>query len=240
MIRRARVLPRAFGAAGLMIMFLPMPEAAAQLGRSTAGRVPRAAEEAIKPPPPGLPGLQYRRAPEVIPVDPNAQFSPTEALFDAINRGDLATAKDAVARGADLEATNVLGLRPEEAAVDQNRNDILFYLLSVRGLYRNGGPPEAEQSRAADRRPGRNARTSRTARAGEEGEEAPAPRSRRGQAPASLTAERGAPLPSTAAVRNPRLWANDGGSAQPDVGFLGFDAGRGSGGAPARSRRDGG
>jgi hypothetical protein len=241
MMCRAQLLPRALGAAVLLFLVLPVPEAAAQFGRPTASRAPRPTEEAAKPPPPGLPGLQYRRAPEVIPADPNAQLSPTEALFDAINRGDLVTAKDSVTRGADLDATNVLGLRPEEAAVDQNRNDILFYLLSVRGLYRNSGPPEAAQTRTADRSNGRNPRNSRTARAGEESEDAPVPRGRRGQAPpASVTAERGAPLPSTASARNPRLWANDGGSAQPDVGFLGFDAGRGSGSPPARSRRDGG
>jgi hypothetical protein len=36
-------------------------------------------------------------------------------------------------------------------------------------------------------------------------------------------------------VLRPRLFANDGGAPRPDVGFLGFDAGRG----PAAGRRGG-
>jgi len=239
MVHHARLLRRALFPACLLALLLPASEAAAQFGRATSSRAPRPVEEAAKPPPPGLPGLQYRRAPEVIPADPNAQFSPTEALFDAINRGDLPTAKDAVNRGADLDGFNVLGQRPEEAAVDQNRTDILFYLLSVRGLYRNSGPPEPEQRAAVDRPSGRKARKGRSAEPQEIAEEAPAPRGRRGQAPASQVAERGAPMPSATPARNPRLWANDGGAARPDVGFLGFDAGRTSS-APARTRRDGG
>ena len=94
---------------------------------------PPQAGQGTRPPPPALPGLAARRAPEPIPGDPNANLAPTAALFDAINRGDLAAARDAVARGARLEERNVLGLTPIDAAVDQGRNDILFYLLSTRG-----------------------------------------------------------------------------------------------------------
>ena len=46
-----------------------------------------------------------------------------------------------MARGADLDARNVLGLTPTDAAVDQGRTEIMFFLLSVRGGTRSGGPP---------------------------------------------------------------------------------------------------
>jgi len=246
MTRTARFVSRTLGAACIILLAWPVPEAAAQFGRTPGGSaVPRPQQEAARPPPPGLPGLQYRRGPEAIPADPNANLSPTEGLFDAINRGDLPAARDAVNRGADLDARNVLGLKPEEAAVDQNRNDILFYLLSVRGLYRNSGPPDAAAQAAA--RTGRTPRNAREARAAEPVEgEAPAPRGRRTrggeQAPAGPSLDRSISA-GPAAPRNPRLWAGDGGAAQPDLGFLGFDAGRPSGGGPvreARQRRAGG
>ena len=68
---------------------------------------------------------------------------PTEALFDSINRGDLAVARDAIARGADLGARNVLGLTPTEMAVDLGRTEISFLLLSLR----------AETARSSQQRP---------------------------------------------------------------------------------------
>lgn len=149
-------------------------------------------------PAPALPGLAARRAPAPIQADPAANLSPNAALFDAVNRGDLAAARDAVARGANLEARNALGLTPIDAAVDQGRNDIAFFLLSARDLSRGpvpsaapaslGGPPPAAR---------------------------PEPRGTAASAPAA---------PAT--PRNARLWANDGGSPRPEIGFLGFDAGR--------------
>ena len=60
-------------------------------------------------------------------------MEPTEALFDAINRGDIGTARDAISRGADLHGHNVLGMTPLELSVDLGRNDISFMLLSMRG-----------------------------------------------------------------------------------------------------------
>src|SRR5580700_2321613 len=61
--------------------------------------------------PPSLPGTKApveAAAPTMSPTD----MTPTEALFDAINRGDTASARDAVNRGADLHGVNVLGLTP--------------------------------------------------------------------------------------------------------------------------------
>ncbi|MCO6420011.1 ankyrin repeat domain-containing protein, partial [Siccirubricoccus sp. KC 17139] len=129
--------------ATLAWLALPSSEAAAQFGRPRSAR-PSAAPAPERPPPPALPGLQYRRAPEAIPADPNAgDLSPNAALFDAINRGDMAAARDAVARGADIDARNVLGLTPIDAAVDQGRTEIMFYLLSIRTGIR-GAPAPAE------------------------------------------------------------------------------------------------
>ena len=154
--------------------------------------------------PPALPGLANRNAAPAIPPDANYNnLGPTEALFDSINRGDLGAARDAVTRGADLNGRNVLGLTPLDSAVDQGRNEIAFFLLSARGpgpISEPTPPPPALAS-------GRPAR--------------PGPMS----APPQLAAPtpRPAPraMPATPAARA------DGGAARPDVGFLGFDAGRG-------------
>ncbi len=149
-------------------------------------------------PAPALPGLAARRAPAPIQADPNANLSPNAALFDAVNRGDLAAARDAVARGANLEARNALGLTALDAAVDQGRNEIAFYLLSARDLSRG---PAAAPGPASLGAPPPAAR--------------PEPRRSAAAAP-----------PAPAVPRNARLWANDGGSPRPEIGFLGFDAGR--------------
>ncbi|QDH25756.1 ankyrin repeat domain-containing protein [Neokomagataea tanensis] len=58
--------------------------------------------------------------------------NPTTALFDAINRGSLNAAKEALNRGADMGARNVLDQTPLDMAIDLNRNDIMFLLLSMR------------------------------------------------------------------------------------------------------------
>jgi hypothetical protein len=203
-----RLLPLA----ALAWLALPIADAAAQFGRSSANRVNRPTAEPQRPPPPALPGLQYRRAPEPIPGDPNANLSPNASLFDAINRGDLPAARDAVLRGADIESRNVLGLTPIDAAVDQGRTEIMFYLLSVRTGIRAAPPPAEAATPVAAASP---------ARPGRRAPPVPAP-----------AVERNVPVPMPMA-RNPRLWAGDGGAPQPEIGFLGFDAGRPAGAAPA-------
>jgi len=83
-------------------------------------------------PPPALPGARAEPT-TVTPADKSGvDMPPNEALFDAINRGDLATAKDSLNRGADLNARNVLGLTPLDLAIDLGRNQISFLLLSLR------------------------------------------------------------------------------------------------------------
>jgi hypothetical protein len=79
--------------------------------------------------PAALPGTLNLAAPaEKTQLD----LAPTDALFDAINRGDIAAARDALNRGADIEGHNILGMSPLDVSVDLGRNDITFLLLSLR------------------------------------------------------------------------------------------------------------
>ena len=201
---------------------LPVPEAAAQMMRNSA---PRSEAPAVRPPPAALPGLQGRKAPEPIPADPTQSLAPNAALFDAINRGDLPAAREAVARGADTEAQNVLGLTPVDAAVDQGRTEIMFYLLSVRGASRGAGGGGGPSSLEVDQRAPAPARSRRNARRGG-GDDVEAPRPAVAEAPVQ--------------VRNARLWAGDGGAPIPTAGFLGFDAGRPAGAVPPAGMAPGG
>jgi hypothetical protein len=142
--------------------------------------------------PSALPGTAGRVPTPVIPRDPAAAaLTPNAALFDAINRNDLAAARDAVARGASLSARNVLGLTPIDAAVDQGRNDIAFFLLQARAI--EGRRTDPAPADAAPRIP---------------------------QAGPRIIA---APPARAVAPQRPRLFANDGGTPQPEIGFLGFD-----------------
>ncbi len=89
--------------------------------------------EAAPAPPSPIPGATANPD-AVIPADKSqGELAPNEALFDAITRGDMGSARDALNRGAQLDAHNVLGQTPTEASIDMNRNDITFLLLSMRG-----------------------------------------------------------------------------------------------------------
>jgi hypothetical protein len=183
-----------------------------------------AAQGIIRPPPqqrptvgaaPALPGLAARRPPQPIEADPGVNLSPNEALFDAVSRGDLASARDAVSRGANTEARNALGLTALDTAVDQGRHEIAFFLLSAR----EGGRPLPPEASARAPRPGGAQQAAAAAAA---------------QRAAAQRAAAARPLPvaAPAAPRTARLWAGDGGAAVPDMGFLGFDAGRPPGAVP--------
>lgn len=152
-------------------------------------------------PPPAVPGATARPG-AVSPADRTAaDLPPTEALFDAINRGDIITARDAVARGADIDATNLVGLTPLELSVDLSRNDITFLLLSLRN-----GSGKSALSQQASAQPGKLAAAKTVPYA-------------------RLTK----PLPATATenkivVRQvPTSYLGSGGTATPEVGFLGFN-----------------
>ena len=200
----------------LAALLLPLAfagrEAAAQAGGPGMIRDQTPRSQPVGPAP-ALPGLAARRAPAPIPGDPAATLAPNAALFDAVARGDLTAARDAVGRGANADARNALGLTALDAAVDQGRHDIAFYLLSARDIARGpapappaaglAGPPGAAPARSQPRR-----------------EAAPA----RAQPVAAAS-------PSAA-----RLWSGDGGAPRPEIGFLGFDAGRPAGAAPTGTR----
>jgi hypothetical protein len=116
-------------------------EAEAQAdAQEKAKRAEDAKEAAAKAPPPAIPGAVSSG--EAAPPSKNvAEMSPNDALFDAINRGDAAGARDAINRGAQLDAHNVLGQTPTDAAIEANRNDITFMLLSLRGAVGGNGRP---------------------------------------------------------------------------------------------------
>jgi hypothetical protein len=150
-----------------------------------------------------------RGAPLAVDEAPPAA-NPTEALFNAINLGDLDQVRAAVAAGADTGRRNVLGLTPLDLAIDLGHSEIAFYLMSLgRTSARSpiAVPPEAS----------------------------PAPRP---AAPRQAPVARSAPVPTTTgAVPVAPLWQGGGGAPVPEAGFLGFDAGRPEGARPpARPR----
>ena len=157
-------------------------------------------------PPPALPGA--RASTPAPATQAPTDLSPNDALFDAINRGDIAAARDALSRGAQLDAKNVLGLTPLELSVDLGRNDISFLLLSMRG----GSAPNAQASAAPTPAPGKVAA-------------APAKPPRPAARAQAKAAE---PVVAAAAPQRATLFAHDGGTPVPSAGFLGFDPQRGS------------
>jgi hypothetical protein len=160
--------------------------------------------------PPSLPGTKApveAAAPTMSPTD----MTPTAALFDAINRGDAAAARDAVNRGADMHGVNVLGLTALELSVDLGRNDISFLLLSMRdgdATSRSATRTGAETGRTGQAdailraNPPRGVSRSRVATAA------------RGDAAEGPVAE------------GPAFSSGNGGTPIPAAGFVGFDPGR--------------
>ena len=174
------------------------------VGRPTSPLAPPAA--AAKPadaPPPSLPGA-VTQSDRVAPAKGTVIADPNDALFDAINRGDIASARDALDRGADLEAHNVLGMTPIDLSVDLGRNDITFLLLSLRNgdLQLNHRGP---------------AQTAQTA----PGTKPPPAGTKQARAPATPPVKQAAQV-APAAPAAPRLFAGDGGTPNPSAGFLGF------------------
>jgi len=167
-------------------------------GKSQAPAPPKAL------PPPALPGAAQNAGRVTPSYRPPMDLEPTEALFDAINRGDIASARDAISRGAELNGRNILGMTPMELSVDLGRNDISFLLLSMRGAdggHGRGGQPASTRVTATKAAP-----------------TGPAARSR--------TMPAKAPTQPTQAQQTARLFSGDGGAPIPDAGFLGFDTGR--------------
>jgi hypothetical protein len=200
---------------GLVLVAWP---AAAQIGapltesnlRSAAPKAPLLGKTEA-PPPAAVPGARARPD-TVAPADrAAADLPPTEALFDAINRGDIVTARDAVSRGADLDGTNLLGLTPLELSVDLGRNDISFLLLSLRGTGSGSAasrPPPGSDASAAPPTAAERHRAAAEARQ---------------QAQAQARANKAQTASVIPVQQGPRLFAGDGGTPVPSAGFLGFD-----------------
>jgi hypothetical protein len=162
--------------------------------------------------PAALPGA-VARGDRVAPAKGIVIADPNEALFDAINRGDITSARDALDRGADLEGHNVLGMTPIDLSVDLGRNDITFLLLSLR----NG---DLQLNHRGSAQTAKAAQGTKSAQVGTKA--APANTRQAARAPATPPAKQGAQITSATPVV-PRLFAGDGGTPNLSAGFLGFD-----------------
>lgn len=142
--------------------------------------------------------------------------TPTDQLFDAINEGEIADVRAAVAAGADIGARNMLGLTPVDLAIDLGRNDVALYLLSLgRVRERPLAPlPQEAQPRAPRQTPQQQ-------------------RNERAAIEAALR-ERAPSVSGQGIVAVAPLWRGGGGEPNPAIGFLGFDAGRPPGATPPR------
>ncbi len=161
-----------------------------------------ALDNSVKAPrkaPAALPGVAPKQSAIAPPTRIPSMMSPTDELFDAINRGDMVAVRDALGRGADLSATNELGLAPLDLAIDLGRNDICFLLLSMRT------PSPVPVVKAAAQPTSSNPGT--------------AHRATRERPQAGLT-RANAVAPGQPSL--PTLFAGDGGAPVPRAGFLGF------------------
>jgi hypothetical protein len=158
-----------------------------------------------QPPPPALPGATPNASRVAPAVRPPTDMEPTDALFDAINRGDIAVVRDAISRGADLNGRNILGMTPMELSIDLGRNDISFLLLSMRGADDGRGrqPPAVATAKPEPARPAKQAARSPV-----------------------TPARAAAPAQPPVARQTARLFSGDGGAPIPNAGFLGFDTNR--------------
>jgi hypothetical protein len=202
-------------------LLMPIAAAKAQLiagqglGGAAAGAGPMFKPKGGTPTPPAptaLPGAQTDPS-RVAPADKSIHDTPpNEALFDGINRGDIATVRDAISRGADLDAQSVLGQSPLELSIDLGRNDITFLLLSLRGAgdtTRTAKPPAQLDAQTTAK--GRKAAAADRAEA-------------RAKTRAHLTTTGvAAREPVSAPIRSTQEFASgNGGTPNPAAGFLGF------------------
>lgn len=157
--------------------------------------------------PPALPGAASKPG-EAGDQHVALDLPPTEALFDAINRGNIALARDAIQRGADLSGRNVLGMTPLDLSIDLSRNDITFLLLSMRSQASVSNPPPgmAPADGAPVTKPGKATRAAAAKPA----------------RPRTVPAVAAAQTAGQAAVAPPARYAGSTGAASPQAGFLGF------------------
>ena len=134
MMTRMMVTPAAAGLlAGLIAAFaLPAHKAEAQAALpspTSIGPVVKGGSGLSAPQPsaPGLPGARPGNKGTIKAY----LVSPNDELFDAIDRGDTSAARDAIARGAELDATNAVGQTPIDESVSLGRNEITFLLVTL-------------------------------------------------------------------------------------------------------------
>jgi hypothetical protein len=188
--------------------------AQAQQFNAIGGNAPAKVAPKVEPPPalPGAAPNASRTAPSYRPAN---DLEPTDALFDAINRGDIGAARDAISRGAELNGHNILGMTPTELSVDLGRNDITFLLLSMRGPDDGRGRQQHAAATGANPEPGKATKqaarsSAKTARA----------------APGATAKAAPATQGPAAQQQTARLFSGDGGAPIPNAGFLGFDTNR--------------
>lgn len=122
----------------LVLLAAPLAPASAQSrdDEDAAGAAASAAaarKKKLVAVPKALPGSHVDSI-DPAPLDrPPSEMKPNEALFDGVNRGDIAAVREALARGAELETPNLLGQTATEVSIDLARNEITFLLLSMRG-----------------------------------------------------------------------------------------------------------
>jgi hypothetical protein len=154
---------------------------------------------------PGLPGAVGNQDRGGAAPKGATDLAPNDALFDAIARGDIASARDAIKRGADFNARNILGLTPVDESIDLGRNDITFLLLSLRGSQPEPVAAPTAKSGAHPTRP-----------VVQEAAKAPTP------APVAPRPAAPAPVPRPVAQVQQPPRSGDTGTPSPQNGFLGF------------------
>ena len=133
---RKIVTPVAGLLAGLVVAFAwPAPKAEAQASLpspTSMGPVVKGGS-GVGAPQPSAPGLPGARPAGVVSrgIINSDLLSPNDQLFDAIDRGDTSAARDAIARGAELDATNAVGQTPIDESVSLGRNEITFLLVTL-------------------------------------------------------------------------------------------------------------
>jgi hypothetical protein len=174
----------------------------------------------IAAPQPSVPGLPGARPANVIKRNGvNADLlSPNDELFDAIDRGDTSAARDAIARGAELDATNAVGQTPIDESVSLGRNEITFLLVTL--LHAGGSNITDAQGPMAMPPPNTLGLSNKDERAVSTpvsffGSETPTATTRRKTHYYASASESGAPAPAPS-------YGDTTGRPVPSAGFVGF------------------
>ena len=177
---------------------------------------------AAQPSVPGLPGARSTGLVNKGTISSDL-LSPNDQLFDAIDRGDTAAARDAIARGAALDATNAVGQTPIDESVSLGRNGITFLLVTL--LHAGGSNITDAQGPMAMPPPNTLGLSNKDEKAVSTpvsffGSTAPRPTTRRGTRYYPRTESR-APVPAPAAAP---FAGGTTGAPVPAAGFVGFGA----------------